>query len=177
MVLDVVELYHLGSSDHSMVMITLEGKIQRNITLEEVPDWRNADLSLLRQELASVDWRQLDNLDTLQSWNFLKNEILKAEDICVPKKKRRVRCRPLWMQQNVMHVIRKKRRLWDTYKKSNEYKEYLAYKQVEKETKKLVRQAKNKFEKKLAKEAKKKPKMFYSYLRSKTANRCWSTKR
>ena len=32
-------------------------------------------------------------------------------------------------------------------------------------------QAKNKFEKKLAKEAKKKPKMFYSYLRSKTANR------
>ena len=59
------------------------------------------------------------------------------------------------MQQNVMRVIRKKRRLWATYKKSNEYKEYLAYKQVEKETRKLVRQAKNKFEKKLAKEAKK----------------------
>ena len=30
---------------------------------------------------------------------------------------------------------------------------------------------KKKFEKKLAKEAKKRPKMFYSYLRSKTANR------
>ena len=74
------------------------------------------------------------------------------------------------MQQNIMRVIRK-RRLWATYKKSKQYEEYLAYKAVEKETKKLVLQAKKKFEKKLAKEAKKKPKMFYSYLRSKTSNR------
>ena len=70
-----------------------------------------------------------------------------------------------------MRVIRKKRRLWATYRKSKQYEEYLAYKRVEKETKKLVLQAKRKFEKKLAKEAKKKPKMFYSYLRSKTSNK------
>ena len=63
---------------------------------------------------------------------------------------------------------RKKRRLWATYKKT---KEYLAYKRIEKETKRLVRRAKNQFEKKLAREAKKKPKMFYSYLRSKNANK------
>lgn len=95
-VLDVEELCHLGSSDHSMVMVTLGGKVSRNVTFEEVSDWRKADLSLLHSELASVDWRQLDNLDTLQSWNFVKNEILKAEEKCVPKKRRRVKCRPLW---------------------------------------------------------------------------------
>ena len=54
------------------------------------------------------------------------------------------------MQQNVIYTIRKKRRLWATYKKSKEYEEYLAYKKVENETKKLVLQAKKIFEKKLA---------------------------
>lgn len=84
----------------------------------------------------------MDNLDTLQSWDLVKTEILKAEDSYVPKKRRRVKCRPLWMQQNIIRTIRKKRRLWATYKKSREYEEYLAYKRVENETKKLVRQAK-----------------------------------
>ena len=168
-VLDVEELCHLGSSDHTMIMTTLEGTVSRNVTFEEVPDWRKADLSRLRNEL-DIEW-QFDGLNTLEAWDLIKNEIRKAEDKSVPKKRRRISCRPLWMQQNIMRVIRKKRRLWATYKKSKQYEEYLAYKAVEKETKKLVLQAKKKFEKKLAKEAKKKPKMFYSYLRSKTSNR------
>ena len=168
-VLDVTELCHLGSSDHSMIMVTVEGSVSRNTTFEEVPDWRKADLSKLRQEL-DIDWK-LDNLNALEAWDRVKKEILNAEDKSVPKKRRRVNCRPLWMQQNIMRVIRKKRRLWATYKKSSQYEEYLAYKKVENETKKLVLQAKRKFEKKLAKEAKKKPKMFYSYLRSRTCNK------
>ena len=170
-VVDVEDMCHLGSSDHSMIMVTLKGKIPSNVTYEQVSDWRNADLSLLRQQLESVDWTHLDNLNTLESWEFLKTEILKAEENCVPKKRRRTNSRPLWMQQNIIRTIRKKRRLWATYKRTNDYEEYLAYKKVERETKILVKQAKKKFEKKLAKEAKKKPKMFYSYLRSKTSNR------
>ena len=168
-VLEVEELFHLGSSDHSMVLTTLEGTVSRNTTLEEVPDWRKADLQLLRQEL-DIDWN-FDGLNTLEAWDMVKKEIHRAEDKCVPKKRRRVNCRPLWMQQNIMRVIRKKKRLWATYKKSKQYDEYLAYKRVERETKKLVLQAKRKFERKLAKEAKKKPKMFYSYLKSKTSNK------
>ena len=169
-VLDVSELCHLGSSDHTMILLTLEGKVSRNTTFEEVPDWRNANLSLLREEMASVLWH-LEELDTLQAWDSIKTEIHKAENKAVPKKRRRVNSRPLWMQQNVMRTIRKKKRLWATYKKSKDYEEYLAYKRVESETKKLVSLAKKKLEKKLAKEGKKNPKMFYSYLKSKTTNR------
>ena len=167
---DVEGLCHLGSSDHLMLLITMKGSVTRNVTFEEVPDWRNADFSLLRDELRGVNWG-MEGLDTLKSWSFVKEKIWEAEDKSVPKKRRRVGCRPLWMQQNVMRIIRKKKRLWATYKKTKDYEEYLAYKKVENETKKLVRQAKRKFEKKLAKEAKKKPKMFYSYLRTKTANK------
>ena len=88
-----------------------------------------------------------------------------------PTKRRRISSRPLWMQQNIMRIIRKKRRLWNTYRKSRDYEEYLAYKKVQDETQKLVRQAKRKFERKLAKEAKQKPKLFYSYLKSKSSNK------
>ena len=136
-VLDVSELCHLGSSDHSMIMVTLEGVDPRNTTYEEVPDWRKADLTLLRQELALVNW-QLDDLSALQAWDCVKSEICKAEDTIVPKKRPRVNWRPLWMQQNIMRTIRKKRRLWATYKKTKQYEEYLVYKRVEKETKRLV---------------------------------------
>ena len=170
-VLGVAELCHLGSSDHSMIMVSIAGTPKSNVTYEEVPDWRNADIPRMRHELDLVNWEQLNDMNTLDSWDLFKNEVWKAEERCVPTKRRRVKCRPLWMQQNVMRTIRKKRRLWATYKKTRDYEEYLAYKRVEKETKRLVREAKVKFEKKLAKEAKKNPKKFYSYLRSKTANR------
>ena len=169
-VLDVEEMCHLGSSDHSMVMVTVKGGVSRNVTYEKVPDWRKADLSLLHDLVKKVDW-SMEGLGALDSWSYVKENILLAEDRCVPRKRRRVGSRPLWMQQNVMRTIRKKKRLWATYKRTNDYAEYLAYKNVQSETRKLVRQAKRKFEKKLASEAKKRPKMFYSYLRSKTANR------
>ena len=77
-VLDVSELGHLGSSDHSLILVTVEGEISRNTTFEEVPDWRKADLSWLRQELASVDW-QLENLDTLAAWEAFKCKVHETE--------------------------------------------------------------------------------------------------
>ena len=172
LVLEVEKMPHLAKSDHSMVLMTIAGKVPSSSTTEEVPDWRKADLQLLREELTRVNFQEkMRNLDALQSWECVKEAIRKVEDKCVPKKKRRISNRPLWMQQNVMRTIRKKRRLWATYQKSKDYDEYLAYKRVEAETRSLVRQAKRKFEKKLAKESKKKPKMFYSYLKSKTSNR------
>ena len=72
---------------------------------------------------------------------------------------------------NYIRIIRKKRRLWKEYRKSKDHAQYLAYKKVEKTVKDSVRKAKRKFEQKLAKEAKKNPKSFWSYLKSKTANR------
>ena len=120
----------------------------------------------------SVAWNDvLHNLDTQNSWEALRNIIRRAEERAVPKKRRRVKNRPLWMRQNVIRVVRKKKRLWKMYQATREYEEYLAYKNVEKEVRGLVPKAKRKFERKLAKEAKRKPKLFYSYIKSKMANR------
>ena len=75
------------------------------------------------------------------------------------------------MTKNIMRLLRKKRRLWKTYTSHEYYREdfesWQAYKNVQTEVKKAVRQEKRKLEKKLAKAAKKNPKQFFSYLKKK----------
>ena len=81
-----------------------------------------------------------------------------------------------WNQnQNIMSMLRRKRRLWRAYTGEGyyrqDYQDYLAYQEVQKELKKQIRKAKRKLEKDLAKKAKKNPKKFYAYMKSKTSNR------
>ena len=75
------------------------------------------------------------------------------------------------MTQNVMRVVRKKRRLWHRYTQTKDFREYQAYKKVEQEVGKALRTAKRNFERNLAKNTKKNPKAFYSYLKKKTNNK------
>ena len=62
----------------------------------------------------------LGDMNTLNSWEVLKNAIKKAEEKGLKNK-------PLWMQPNEMRVMKKKKR---SYQTTREYDEYLAYKRV-----------------------------------------------
>ena len=168
----VTDCGKLGSSDHSMLWIEVAADLTSSVSMEQVPDWKKADMNKLKEELAGVNWmEEMDGLDANQCWEVFKLKMEKAQDAAIPKKMRRVGSRPVWMTKNVMRVIRKKRRLWKNYKESKDYEEYMAYKTVEKKVKDSVRNAKKRFEKNLAKDVKKNPKAFYSYLKSKTSNR------
>lgn len=79
--------------------------------------------------------------------------------------------KPPWLNKNVMRTIRKKRKLWNAYKNTKNYEDYLAYKNIENLVKKSVRKAKKKLESRLAKDIKKNPKAFYKYINSKSGNR------
>ena len=83
------------------------------------------------------------------------------------------------MTKNVVRLIRKKRRLWRWYSTSDrsrgDFGEYQAYKRVQEEVRKAVRNAKKNFERKLAKEVRKNnTKPFYSYMKKTTSNKSWS---
>ena len=79
------------------------------------------------------------------------------------------------MTKNIIRLIRKKRRLWNNYSNHEYYRQdyasWQAYKKVQTDVKKAVRQAKRKLERSLAKAAKRNPKQFFSYLKKKTSNR------
>ena len=158
---------HLGASHHAMMMVEFLIPTQSNDTIELVPDYKNANFQEMREKLGSIDWKtDLEELDAVHSWNKFKGTVSSTVDSCVPKKKRRNNSKPLWMQRNVMRVIRKKRRLWKRYSTTQDYQSYLAYKKVQNEATSAIRKAKREFEKKLADNAKKNPKAFYQYLNS-----------
>ena len=80
---------------------------------------------------------------------------------CVPNKLRRTGNKPLWMTGNIMRMLRRKRRLWRAYTEEGYYRQdfrdYLAYQEVQKEIRKEIKKAKRKLERSLAKKAKKDP--------------------
>ena len=170
-IINVQDVGRLGKSDHAMLMVKVVGEINENVSYEEVPDWCNADTTKLKQILADIDWKKEMEGNTLKSWTKFKEILQNAQDQCVPKKRRRKCNRPIWMNQNIMRTIRKKRRLWKTYTSTRDYQQYQAYKKVEQQVQNAVNSAKRKLERKLAINTKKSPKPFYSYLNSKTSNR------
>ena len=172
LIIDVTNHGTLGSSDHCMIMVDVVGQLISNESSERVPDWKNADIAGMVNALSTINWEdQFINLDAEQKWKKFKEVIDQVQHEHVPLKKRRAQNRPLWMNHNIIRTIRRKRRLWKTYSKSKDHDEYVAYKSVEKAVQKSVRNAKRNFERKLAKKAKKNPKEFYSYIKSKSANR------
>ena len=165
LIASVKPMGQLGASHHSMIQVEMIIPTSSNSTEELVPDYSKANFSQMREMLAAIDWQsRLNDLNAEDSWTLFKNIVSSTVDACIPKKKRRNNSKPLWMQRNVMRIIRKKRRLWKQYTTSREYQTYLAYKRVQNEAKSMVTRAKRELEKKLAANAKKNPKMFYSYI-------------
>ena len=167
----VSDVGRVGKSDHSLILVELTGNVRMNKTEQEVPDWGKANLGKLVELLAEIDWEAKLNSTTQESWDVFKAVLDEVQQECVPKKLRRSVHKPLWMNRNVLRVIRKKRRLWGTYKDTKDYRDYLACKEGENHVQKAVRRAKCNFEKSLAKNAKTNPKAFYSYLKTCNANK------
>ena len=166
----------LGNGDHSMLEIDLSGPLNNSDSVEEIPDWAKADMSKLKDALQEVDWStELEHLEGKVAmdkfYSILDREVMKF----VPKKLRRKSSRPMWMNKNILRMIRKKRRLWRSYtteqRTRKDHASFEAFKKVQKEVEKAVKNAKRKLEKNLAKNAKKNPKAFYSYMKKKTSNK------
>ena len=166
----------LGGSDHNGLEVNVVGMAVADSSKEEVPDWAKADMKALRDKLGEVEWEtefnQLTGLQCMEKFYEVLDRVTKD---CVPNKLRRTSNRPLWMNQNIMRMLRRKKRLWRAYTREGYYREdyqdFMAYQGLQKELKKQIRKAKRKLEKDLARKAKKNPKKFFAYMKSRTCNR------
>ena len=162
----------LRKSHHSIIRVKVDTQPSTTFSTEKVPDYKNADFRKMNEFMASVDWSErLQPLNTLQSWDLFKNTLTDGMNACIPQKDRRTSDQPLWMNQNIMRILRKKRRLWRWYKTTKDHAEYQAYLAVQKTVAKTIRAAKRKFERKIAKNFKKNPRQFYSHLNKKMKSR------
>ncbi|KAK4810540.1 hypothetical protein QYF61_004503 [Mycteria americana] len=102
-----------------------------------------------------------------EGWTFFKEEVLKAQEQAVPrcrKMSRRGR-RPAWLTRELWLELRKKRRVYDLWKKGQASQE--DYKGVVRLCKEKIRRAKAELELNLAAAVKDNKKYFFKYISSK----------
>ena len=117
-----------------------------------VQDYSKADFPQIHSDLASIDWfDHLDPLSAQAGWDKFKEILNDTVSKSIPLKLRRSSARPLWMNNNIIRLIRKKRRLWSWYQSSREFAELTAFKKVQKAVNSTIRNAKWNLERRLAK--------------------------
>ena len=168
----VSDVGNLGKSHHSILRIQINTKPSLITSTEKVPDYAKADFVKMKNYVSSVDWvARFEHFDTFQCWDLFKETLSDAIKDCIPLKDRRTPNKPLWMNRNIMRLIRKKRRLWNWYKTTKDNTEYQAYLSVQKSVAKTIRSAKRNLERKLAKNFKRSPRQFYAHMNNKMKSR------
>jgi Reverse transcriptase (RNA-dependent DNA polymerase)/Endonuclease-reverse transcriptase len=167
-VLNVEAAGNLGTSDHTMLLVSIAGENEIQQDTDEVLNWWKADWQSMRDELSHpATWDELNQASPEEGWRIFRDKVEKTIDKHVPKKKRNVGSRPVWMSQHLLREIRRKRRMWRSQggQMTSEYRE------AAKKVKKMIRTAKKKMEDKLAFENNGNSKPFFSYLKSRLKNR------
>ncbi|KAK4819807.1 hypothetical protein QYF61_011601 [Mycteria americana] len=158
----------LGQSDHEMIEFLIRGEAARGVSKTATLDFRRADFGLFRRLVERVPWEAaLMGTGGQEGWTFFKEEVLKAQERAVPrcrKTSRRGR-RPAWLTRELWLELRKKRRVYDLWKKGQATQE--DYKGVARLCREKIRRAKAELELNLAAAVKDNKKHFFKYISSK----------
>ena len=169
MVEEVIHYAPLGSSDHDGLFweYTTHSNLCTSPDDNTTKDYNKGNYNAIKEHFRDINWNtRLDKLNCQQAWNVFKEEYNQTVEANIPEKKKKKK-KPPWLKAGVKKAIRKKYELFQKYRKTKMYKDYEEYRRQSNKTKKAVRCAQAEHEKKLMKEFKKKPKAFYSYVRSK----------
>lgn len=169
-ILNVTSLGNLGNSDHTIIQIDFSFSANFIKTDEMVRDWGRGDIDGLKNFLDTQDWEaKLRNKTTDEAWSEFTTIVNQGMEDFIPLTKRRRPCDPPWMTRLVKRICNKKQRHWRTYINYRTPENFNRYKKTENEAKKIVRNAKKRYEKKIAFGNNKKK--FDSYVKNKTKNR------
>ncbi|KAK4810736.1 hypothetical protein QYF61_007710 [Mycteria americana] len=168
LVSDVVVGGCLGQSDHEMIEFLIRGEAARGVSKTATLDFRRADFGLFRRLVERVPWEAaLMGKGVQEGWTFFKEEVLKAQERAVPRCRKtswRGR-RPAWLTRELWLELRRKRRVYDLWKKGRATQE--DYKGVARLCREKIRRAEAALELSLAAAIKDNKKHFFKYISSK----------
>jgi Reverse transcriptase (RNA-dependent DNA polymerase)/Endonuclease-reverse transcriptase len=167
-VTEIRSVGRLGSSDHDMLLLSINVGRKQEEQPGLVRNWWKADWGAMRADLAAATWEGLDSMNADAAWAELKAKIDETVTRNVPLKPRGTGGKPPWLTRDIMREVRKKRRLWASARHGENTE---AYKETEKRVRNMIRNAKRKLERKLATENGGNSKPFYAYLKTKLKNR------
>lgn len=117
--------------------------------------------------------QQISDRKVSEAWDFFKSSLETAMASAIPKVKSgpRAHKKPLWMNEDALKKVKKKRQAYQRYLQTREGKDYLLYASARNKVKSASRRALKDFEKSIAKSAKSNPKGFFAYARNKLRTR------
>ena len=173
MIDNVRSIGKLGAADHDMLLFNARFNITVKNSTYQIPNFSKANWDAINSELSKISWDDvLKDHSIDEMWVAFKNIIHSLVTKYVPMSRpRNINNRPLWMKRNVIRIIRKKKKLWNRYRETKEFSDYIKFRECQKIAVKEIKKAKKKFESKLAKESKTNQKLFFSYVNSKRKSR------
>ncbi|KAK4814759.1 hypothetical protein QYF61_026736 [Mycteria americana] len=141
----------LGHSDHKMIDFLILGEAARGVSKTATLDFRRADFGLFRRLVERVPWEAaLKGKGVQEGWTFFKEGVLKAQEQSVPRCRKTSRWgrRPAWLNRELWLELRKKRRVYNLWKKGQATQE--DYKGVARLCREKIRRAKAELELNLA---------------------------
>ncbi|XP_073409523.1 uncharacterized protein [Dendrobates tinctorius] len=126
MVEEVIVAGTLGGSDHAILelWITRGGRPVKTQTSRL--DFRKADFKGFRKRIGGIQWLDiLKDKNVQEGWEILKNEILKAQLLTIPKrgKNRKHLRKPGWMNTELKHMLKRKKKMFIKWKEGGISKE------------------------------------------------------
>jgi ribonucleases P/MRP protein subunit RPP40 len=169
MVEDVKVLSPVANSDHNTVLweVTLRTEVEER--KQVAYDYGRGEYRKVIEEMRGVDWeKEFEGKDVKKMWTFFLKRLLGCREKYVPKRKDKKRVRPRWMRKGIAKLIKKRKRKWEKYIEWPTVSARMDYNKVRNKVTSEIRRTKKNFEQKLAEEIRDNPKLFYSYVRSKS---------
>ena len=139
-----------GLSDHCAVLISFSHNIQlsrqnrKRITLFDKADW-----DVIREKMREVCENYLTlNSSTLtveENWQYFYSHYTHIVNECIQYRYSSTRCHIPWLSTSLKRMIRKKQRIYNKAKLSNSSNDWLEYKTLLKQVKRLLRQQHNNY--------------------------------
>ncbi|KAK4827846.1 LOW QUALITY PROTEIN: hypothetical protein QYF61_021983 [Mycteria americana] len=158
----------LGHSDHEVIEFLILGEVRRGVSRTATLDFWRADFGLFRGLADRVPWEAvLKGKGVQEGWTFFKKKIVKAEEQAIPMcQKTSQQGRQLaWLKRELWLELRKKRRVYDLWKKGQATQE--DYKDVVRLCREKIRRTKAQLEINMATAVKDNKKCFYKYISNK----------
>ena len=160
------------NSDHHPITFKFHAEMRRPINIQrKVYCYKKADLKGLQETSQSVPW----NLVTCD--NCIDTGLIKFQDLLfaavnqhIPRISLKRRSRPPWICNDIMKLIRKKRKLWKQVKSNGSPDIFLKFKELRKKTKRLINTSYHNYLQSLSGKLQDSPKHFWTFysVKSKT---------
>ncbi|GAB0185376.1 hypothetical protein GRJ2_001002900 [Grus japonensis] len=155
----------LACSDHKMVEFKILRAACRTHSKLTTLDFRRTDFGLFRDLLGRVPWdKALEGRGTQDSWLVFKGHLLRAQERCIPAKRKSGKNarRPPWMNKELLDKLKSKKKAYRGWKQGQVAWE--EYRETVRAARDWARKAKALIELNLARDVKGNKKSFYKYV-------------